>query len=142
MPVQKNKEYIININDMTCSSCVANVEKTILSLDGVSKTAVNLIEKTAFVVGGQAQNVVDAIIEKGYDAHLSVKKKAINDYLINFNNTKKEVLNDILNKHQEIHQHTFIETQSDAKNTLQLELTTSLPPAQLLFLFKQKNIVI
>ena len=39
--------YLIGIDDMICASCVANVEKAILSTSGVTQGVVNLIEKIA-----------------------------------------------------------------------------------------------
>jgi len=63
-------DYEIDIDDMSCSACVANVEKAILSVAGVRRAVVNLIEKKAEVTGGDPQEVVAAIVEKGYVAHL------------------------------------------------------------------------
>ncbi|NOQ79942.1 MAG: copper ion binding protein, partial [Gammaproteobacteria bacterium] len=62
--------YNISIDDMTCSSCVATVEKTIMSVSGVTSGSVNLIEKKAQVIGGNPSDVVNAIIDHGYNAHL------------------------------------------------------------------------
>nr|ABB79952.1 copper ion-binding protein [uncultured bacterium pES01019D12] len=44
--------YQLQINDMTCAACVANVEKAIFAVPGVTAAAVNLIEKKAWVTGG------------------------------------------------------------------------------------------
>ncbi|MCF6187537.1 MAG: heavy metal translocating P-type ATPase, partial [Desulfobulbaceae bacterium] len=63
-------EYLVRVTDMSCSACVANVEKAILSVDGVTEAAVNLIGKEALVRGGDPQQVVAAIIDKGYAASL------------------------------------------------------------------------
>ena len=62
--------YLIAIEDMTCSSCVATVERAILSVAGVTDAAVNLVEKQAQVSGGEPQVVVNAVIDQGYNAHL------------------------------------------------------------------------
>jgi Cu+-exporting ATPase len=62
--------YEIAIADMTCSSCVQRVEQAIMDVDGVSEATVNLVEKKAAVVGGEPQEVVNAIIDHGYDASL------------------------------------------------------------------------
>ncbi len=76
--------YQIKISDMTCASCVATVEKAILSVTGVTEGVVNLIEKTAWVVGGDQQAVVDAIIDQGYAAELVPEKKTTADsYQVN-----------------------------------------------------------
>jgi len=63
-------EYLVRVTDMSCSACVANVEKAILSVDGVTEAAVNLVEKEALVRGGDPEQVVAAIIDKGYEASL------------------------------------------------------------------------
>ena len=63
-------EYIVRVTDMSCSACVANVEKAILSVDGVVEAAVNLVEKEALVRGGDPETVVQAIVDKGYAASL------------------------------------------------------------------------
>jgi len=69
MPVS-SVAYVIAVNDMTCSSCVAHVEKAINSVEGVVEASVDLIEKSARVVGGEPQKVIDAIIDQGYPATL------------------------------------------------------------------------
>ncbi len=65
-----NTSYIIEITDMTCSSCVSTVEKAIRSVAGVEEAAINLIEKMALVKGGDPETVVNAIIDQGYQASL------------------------------------------------------------------------
>lgn len=69
----EESEYLVRVTDMSCSACVANVEKAILSVDGVTEAAVNLIEKEALVRGGDPAQVVAAIIDKGYAASLPEK---------------------------------------------------------------------
>jgi len=41
-PTDINNHYTISIDDMTCSSCVANVEQAICSVSGVIEASVNL----------------------------------------------------------------------------------------------------
>ena len=65
--------YRIQIDDMTCASCVARVEKAILAVDGVESASVNLVEGIATVSGGEPDQVVNAIIDSGYPAHQLVK---------------------------------------------------------------------
>ncbi|MCG6865079.1 MAG: heavy metal translocating P-type ATPase [Thiogranum sp.] len=60
--------YRIDIDDMTCASCVARVEKAVLGVDGVQDASANLVEGAAYVVGGDPQQVVDAIVDQGYPA--------------------------------------------------------------------------
>ena len=62
--------YQIQIADMTCSSCVAAVEKALKAVAGVTKAQVNLIEKKAWVEGGDPQAAVNAVIDQGYEASL------------------------------------------------------------------------
>ena len=70
IPVTTTGGYRIAIDDMTCASCVARVEKAIRSIEGVSEAAVNLVEGNAYVVGGDPQQVVNAVIDQGYPSHL------------------------------------------------------------------------
>ncbi len=69
--------YEILVDDMSCSACVANVEKAALSVRGVRSVVVNLIDKRARVIGGDPQAVVQAITKKGYAARLP--KRFISD---------------------------------------------------------------
>jgi Cu+-exporting ATPase len=62
--------YQLAVEDMTCASCVAAVERAIRSVDGVEAAAVNLVEQRAQVVGGDPAAVVNAVIDQGYDARL------------------------------------------------------------------------
>lgn len=60
------------LTGMTCASCVASVEKTILSVEGVTSATVNLAEKTASVSGtASADSIIAAIISAGYGAQIS-----------------------------------------------------------------------
>ena len=60
--------YELEIDDMTCSSCVATVEKAIRAVPGVQDVSVNLVEKRAMVRGGDPDAVVNAVIDQGYGA--------------------------------------------------------------------------
>jgi Cu+-exporting ATPase len=60
--------YELEIGDMTCSSCVATVEKAIRAVPGVQDVSVNLVEKRAMVRGGDPDAVVNAVIDQGYGA--------------------------------------------------------------------------
>ena len=64
--------YRIDIDDMSCASCVARVEKAILAVDGVSDASVNLVEGAAYVVGGDANAVANAVIDQGYPARATL----------------------------------------------------------------------
>ncbi|MCU7834941.1 MAG: heavy metal translocating P-type ATPase [gamma proteobacterium symbiont of Taylorina sp.] len=135
--IEKNS-YIISIEDMTCSSCVSRVEKSILAVAGVIEASVNLLEKTALVLGGEPQQVVDAIIDQGYKARLLEKQSQSNHYQLNITGSTKQQISDVLSAAEAIEELSFIET--SAENQIQLQLTTSLHPAQLLVLLKQADI--
>ncbi|MEJ2620694.1 MAG: copper ion binding protein [Candidatus Thiodiazotropha sp.] len=62
--------YQLAVQDMTCASCVAAVERAINAVPGVTQSAVNLVEKRAQVVGGSPAEVVQAVIAQGYGACL------------------------------------------------------------------------
>ena len=68
--------YIVRVTDMACAACVANVEKAVLAVPGVTSAAVNLVEKTALVIGGDPESVVAAIIDHGYAAGLDESSQA------------------------------------------------------------------
>nr|WP_321469407.1 heavy metal translocating P-type ATPase [uncultured Desulfobulbus sp.] len=63
-------QYQLKVADMHCASCVARVEKAILSVPGVVSAAVNLVEHSAGVSGGDPQSVVAAVVDAGYEASL------------------------------------------------------------------------
>lgn len=62
--------YRIDIDEMSCASCVARVENAIRQVEGVEDAAVNLVEGAAYVVGGNPVQVVDAITDQGYPSRL------------------------------------------------------------------------
>ncbi len=61
--------YEIGIRDMACAACVGNVERAIREVEGVESASVSLVEKKARVVGGDPQQVVEAVRAHGYDAY-------------------------------------------------------------------------
>lgn len=81
-PESSATPYTIEISEMTCSSCVARVEKVIATVAGVTEASVNLIEETAQVVGGEPAQVVAAIADQGYPARLQVHKASTATYEI------------------------------------------------------------
>jgi Cu+-exporting ATPase len=62
--------YRLRIDGMSCSACVAAVEKAIRSVEGVTDARVDLVEKEALVEGGDPLQVVRTVAGKGYDASL------------------------------------------------------------------------
>ncbi|MEQ6896752.1 heavy metal translocating P-type ATPase [Microbacterium sp. KR10-403] len=66
------REATLDIEGMTCASCVARVEKRLQSVEGVN-AAVNLATESAKVSypdGLDEQRLVEAVRQAGYDAHL------------------------------------------------------------------------
>ncbi len=76
--------YRIAIDDMSCASCVANVEKAIHAVPGVREATVNLIEKEAQVVGGDSAAVVDAIVDAGYAARRIEAPAETGEFVLRF----------------------------------------------------------
>ncbi|MGF1703641.1 heavy metal translocating P-type ATPase [Photobacterium makurazakiensis] len=69
---QGSKANQFILTGMTCASCVASVEKAIVSVKGVASASVNLAERTALVTGSASTDVViQAISDAGYGAELS-----------------------------------------------------------------------
>ncbi len=62
------KNYLLYVEDMHCASCVGRVEQAILAVEGVRQAAVNLVEKSASVGGGDPDRVVAAVVQAGYRA--------------------------------------------------------------------------
>ena len=83
---EKSESYQISISDITCQHCVSRVEKIIDGIDGVISGQVNLVDKSAQVIGGDPGSVVKAIIEQGYDARLVNKVRPNNTYYLQIKN--------------------------------------------------------
>lgn len=67
---QTAQQYMLS--GMTCASCVASVEKAILSVPGVTQASVNLAERTAQVTGSaDSEQIIEAVTQAGYGAELS-----------------------------------------------------------------------
>ncbi|WP_456374354.1 heavy metal translocating P-type ATPase [Thiolapillus sp.] len=76
--------YELTIEDMTCSSCVATVERAIAAVPGVREVSVNLVEKRALVQGGDPDEVVNAVIDQGYSASLVEQAAAPGEFRLRF----------------------------------------------------------
>ncbi|MEW8027973.1 MAG: heavy metal translocating P-type ATPase [Candidatus Thiodiazotropha sp.] len=74
--------YTLTVDDMTCASCVAAVERAIRSVDGVTEAVVNLVEKRAQVIGGDPERVVNTVIDQGYNARLDTARQAPDELLL------------------------------------------------------------
>jgi Cu+-exporting ATPase len=71
------EEFDLDVEGMTCASCVARVEKALRKVDGVSAASVNLATESARVAAGKGVSVaalIGAVEKAGY--HASVKKAA------------------------------------------------------------------
>ncbi|WP_028317713.1 heavy metal translocating P-type ATPase [Desulfobulbus elongatus] len=60
--------YTLRVDDMHCASCVGRVEAAIRAVAGVRAVAVNLVDGSAAVEGGEPGQVVQAVTEAGYGA--------------------------------------------------------------------------
>ncbi|KAM3589388.1 hypothetical protein VKS41_000254 [Umbelopsis sp. WA50703] len=70
------------VTGMTCSSCVANIEKTLLRRDGITKAQVNLLTKSAFVTHDAtkigSRELVNLIEQIGYKAEIAPEEEKKN----------------------------------------------------------------
>ncbi|WP_373683676.1 copper-translocating P-type ATPase [Acinetobacter sp. YH1901134] len=67
----------LNIDGMTCASCVARVEKALNAVDGVSKATVNLASEKAFVQApaSKTQELIAAVKKAGYSASIATQQQ-------------------------------------------------------------------
>lgn len=67
-----SQKFDLNIEGMTCASCVGTVERALLAVDGVTSASVNLAtERAQIVVDGTRVNIdklIDAVAKAGYQA--------------------------------------------------------------------------
>ena len=126
--------YEVLIDDMSCSACVANVEKAIRSVAGVRTAVVNLIEKKALVEGGDAQTVVNAIIDQGYAARLPEQKILGTFYLTPAEGGPEELPTVIKILTEKIPEAEVESTGS------RVQVTTDLHPAEVVLLLKDENV--
>jgi len=131
---QATDGYEILIEDMSCSACVATVEKAIRTVAGVRKSAVNLIEKKAWVEGGDPQAVVNEIIDQGYDAKLPKQQKTGTFYLAPAESGRGE-----LTSAGEILKHKVEDAEMESIGS-RLQVTTSLHPAEIILLLADSGI--
>lgn len=78
VPVRSSADvqsYLLRIDDMHCASCVSRVEQAVLAVPGVRKAAVNLIEKSAAIEGGDPEEVIKVLVQAGYPASLVEEPK-------------------------------------------------------------------
>ena len=72
MTPMSTKEVVLDIEGMTCASCVLKVERALDDVDGVDAAAVNLATRTATVHGTVADidPLLRAVHGVGYVAHV------------------------------------------------------------------------
>ena len=78
MNMQTSIQIRLPIEGMTCSSCVARVEKALAKVPGVGSAVVNLATETANVAlaqGADPEVLVAAVRKAGYETHLPVAKE-------------------------------------------------------------------
>ena len=88
--VSGDEGYWVLVRDMTCSSCVQNVEQATQAVSGVKSAEVSLLEKKVRVVGGDPAAVVEAITQHGYDAALAEAEGAVGSFIIRFDSRLDE----------------------------------------------------
>ncbi|MBT7408279.1 MAG: copper-translocating P-type ATPase, partial [Methylococcales bacterium] len=126
-------------DDMSCASCVAQVDKAIRSVEGVVDVNVNLIEKIASVTGGNRQSVVNAVIDRGYSAHENFQSSSHSLILIfedNDESKNKEEIKGILNQWKSI---SCIKFLSQRDHQIKIQIATRLNPVELLVALKQAD---
>ena len=73
------KKY--TVTGMTCAACSSKVEKTVLSLDGVSSCSVNLLMNTVEVEGSVSGEEIDSALKRSdtvlYSSAKRKKQKAL-----------------------------------------------------------------
>ena len=67
-------DLVLDIEGMTCASCVAKVERALGDVEGVGAVTVNLASRTAHVLGaeGRQDRLIEAVRRTGYGATLHV----------------------------------------------------------------------
>ncbi len=124
--------YLIAIEDMTCSSCVATVERAIRGVEGVQDAAVNLLEKRAQIMGGEPGAVVNAVIDQGYNAHLIETPQAMDSLLLAVSGVQSDELSSLLRQ-----QDASAEVVAEGDNW---RISSSLHPADLLLALRRAGV--
>ncbi|HWV20359.1 MAG TPA: heavy metal translocating P-type ATPase [Devosia sp.] len=60
----------LDIEGMTCASCVSRVEKALLKVPGVETASVNLATERATITGGETEALIKAVEKAGYKGSL------------------------------------------------------------------------
>lgn len=77
----EERELVLDIEGMTCASCVTRVERVLKRQEGVSEATVNLASRTATVqaVSPDLDSLVLAVEKAGYGARLHVHQPSTRD---------------------------------------------------------------
>jgi Cu+-exporting ATPase len=129
--------YTLVVEDMTCASCVAAVERAIRSVEGVSDAAVNLVEKRAQVIGGDPGRVVEAVTAKGYGARLDAPQHAADELLLEITGDAEENARQLPKLLAELDPDAGIHAESGG---LQWRIHTALHPARLLIRLRRAGL--
>lgn len=131
--VQKDDgSYQIHIADMSCTSCVGAVERAIAAVPGVIKSQVNLIEKKAWIIGGDPNSVLNAILDQAYDAHLIEESLPVDRLFLQFTGESNDQLQPLLKT---------LGSEIEYDWPL-VSLSTHIHPADLLLQLKQSNYIV
>lgn len=68
--VHPKSAITLDIEGMSCASCVGRVEKALLKVPGVETASVNLATERASIAGGEPEALVAAVAKVGYKAQL------------------------------------------------------------------------
>ena len=94
------KKQLFNVTGMTCSACVAYVEKTVSSLNGVKTVSVNLLLNNMTVEYDEnkldSSIIIDTVKKAGYNASLPQEKKASEKVKDNLNFVKLRLIISII----------------------------------------------
>ncbi len=77
----KSSAVSIDIEGMTCASCVNRVEKALLKVPGVETAAVNLATERATIAGGDVDALLKAVEKVGYKASLRQPDAPAHDHM-------------------------------------------------------------
>ena len=131
--IQKDDgSYQIHIADMSCTSCVGAVERAIATVPGVIKLQVNLIEKKAWIVGGDPNTVLNAILDQAYDAHLIEENLPVDRLFLQFTGESNDQLEPLLKT---------LGSEIEYDWPL-VSLSTHIHPADLLLQLQQSNYIV
>jgi len=78
MQQTRERELVLDIEGMTCASCVTKIEKALGELDSVESAAVNLATRTATVrtTSTQEESLIRAVQSVGYGARTHADERS------------------------------------------------------------------